>query len=410
MEKKNLLPLLNTRRKTNFEAEMPGLLGSKLKGIKGLVLKEETDSNSKIYNVKTDNLCSTRSSRPKTRIEVVIEYLYEILRKFEEYNNSEFVFKTECVIKEIKSNKMYKYEQQLDPMQNKLLNLYSPDFYKEEKDENEDNYDNEEDNSNANNSKAKNICISENDQEEDAEDVEADGKTAQSDCVDNIFNDLSLKADDDDEALVQLEKPKETSLSNYVFNEDVINSNTDDQDNEENTQLDNEKNIKLINSNTEQELINDKKQIKMNKINSYINSQYNNNTNTNYNSNSNRNSNRNNNNNNNVYSTTNSKLKELKFEKRKSNLNIKKFYRTQSISIDKLIKPLDYTKFGVYFDVFAYAEEIGRIFLLKQVTLAALSYKEVYSFLKSGNLENYIEELRLGYTSESNSYYHNVSN
>lgn len=339
MEKNNLLPKLNIRHKTTFEEENSGALRGKLKGF---VLKEDkSNSSSNVYNLRTENLLSTRSARPKTRIEVVIEYLYEILHKFESYNNDEYVFKTECVIKEIKSNKMYKYEQQLDPMQNKLLNLYSPDFYKEEKDEDSE----------------KNLCISENEVEEEADEEES----------------LKTKGN---EMLIQVDKPKESSSTSKNSFKLQINYSEPTKDQNQKTQVDNEKQLEVINTDDV-----DQKDLKIisNKKSS-IDSQ----------------------------PSTNLIVNKIKDERRKSNI-CKKFYRTQSISIEKLIKPLDYNKFGVYFDVFGYADEVGRIFLLKQVTLAAFSYKEVYSFLKSSYLENYVEELRMGYTCESNAYYHNVS-
>jgi len=71
--------------------------------------------------------------------------------------------------------------------------------------------------------------------------------------------------------------------------------------------------------------------------------------------------------------------------------------------------PLDPKRFGVRFDVFSYADEVGRIFMLKQVFQAAFSYKNIYNMLKTTYAENYIEELRIGYTKEPSAYYHNVS-
>jgi len=66
-------------------------------------------------------------------------------------------------------------------------------------------------------------------------------------------------------------------------------------------------------------------------------------------------------------------------------------------------------EFGVEFDVFSYADKVGWLNMLKQVSLSAFAYKGLMKLLKIEYLENYIEEIRLGYTSEEHAYYHNVS-
>lgn len=90
-----------------------------------------------------------------------------------------------------------------------------------------------------------------------------------------------------------------------------------------------------------------------------------------------------------------------------SDNKISNFSSSQKLT-GKLIKPLDYNEFGVNFDVFKYSDDVGRIFLVKQVALAAFAYKDVYSLMKTSYIDNYLEEVRLGYTKETNSYYHNV--
>jgi len=92
---------------------------------------------------------------------------------------------------------------------------------------------------------------------------------------------------------------------------------------------------------------------------------------------------------------------------------IKKPFSTQCVvekTFDKLfIKPLNCKDFGVNFDVFSYADEVGRVFMLWQISLASFAYNDIYTMLNISYLENYIEELRLGYTSQPSAYYHNVS-
>lgn len=66
-------------------------------------------------------------------------------------------------------------------------------------------------------------------------------------------------------------------------------------------------------------------------------------------------------------------------------------------------------KFGVYFDVFEYAENFSRENMLIQVFNSAMAYKDIYSLLKTSCVPSFIEELRIGYTSEVGAFYHNVS-
>jgi len=72
------------------------------------------------------------------------------------------------------------------------------------------------------------------------------------------------------------------------------------------------------------------------------------------------------------------------------------------------IKLIDISEFGVTFDVFSYADKVGRVNLLRQVFLSAFNYKDIISMFKTSYLDDYIEELRIGYTSEEGAFYHNV--
>jgi hypothetical protein len=72
-----------------------------------------------------------------------------------------------------------------------------------------------------------------------------------------------------------------------------------------------------------------------------------------------------------------------------------------------LFKPIDISSFGVNFDVFEYAQRVGRENLMSNIFKSVLSYKECSNLLKSSYVDNFIEELRKGYTSEKDAFYHN---
>jgi hypothetical protein len=76
---------------------------------------------------------------------------------------------------------------------------------------------------------------------------------------------------------------------------------------------------------------------------------------------------------------------------------------------DKEQKFVDIKSFGVDFDVFAYSELVGRNNMLRLIVLSAFTYRNMIHLLKSTYLEDYIEDLRLGYTLEQGAFYHNVS-
>ena len=81
---------------------------------------------------------------------------------------------------------------------------------------------------------------------------------------------------------------------------------------------------------------------------------------------------------------------------------------TNNKNTNSLVENIKYTEFGTHFDVFQIGDKYGREQLLNQVVRAAFSYKEVISYVKSTYLDDYVEELRKGYTEQPNAFYHNV--
>lgn len=73
------------------------------------------------------------------------------------------------------------------------------------------------------------------------------------------------------------------------------------------------------------------------------------------------------------------------------------------------LQPLKLSELGVYFDVFEYASKNGRENLLRQVFYVSFSYKELTSLLTQQNIDRFIEELRIGYSTQPDAFYHNVS-
>lgn len=73
-----------------------------------------------------------------------------------------------------------------------------------------------------------------------------------------------------------------------------------------------------------------------------------------------------------------------------------------------LRKAVQISSFGVKFDVFSIADEIGKHNMFHSVANASFGYKDVYKILKTSYLDDFIEEIRKGYTSESEAFYHNV--
>lgn len=73
------------------------------------------------------------------------------------------------------------------------------------------------------------------------------------------------------------------------------------------------------------------------------------------------------------------------------------------------LPPIPLHKFGVYFDVFEYAENVSRENMLIQVFNSAMTYKDISLLLKTTCVPSFIEELRIGYTTEEGAFYHNVT-
>lgn len=63
--------------------------------------------------------------------------------------------------------------------------------------------------------------------------------------------------------------------------------------------------------------------------------------------------------------------------------------------------------FGPYFDVFDYADTVGRENLMRQIVLSVFNFNQLIKLLKSSCLINFTESLRKGYSSEKFAYYHN---
>jgi hypothetical protein len=81
---------------------------------------------------------------------------------------------------------------------------------------------------------------------------------------------------------------------------------------------------------------------------------------------------------------------------------------SKNLSDTKDLKLIDLNTIGLEFDIFTYCEKVGRKVALRQVALSCFSYKGINSMLKESYFDNYIEEVRAGYSSQF-SYYHNVS-
>ena len=86
--------------------------------------------------------------------------------------------------------------------------------------------------------------------------------------------------------------------------------------------------------------------------------------------------------------------------------NVRKF-PTANLKSSVFGNVLSYKLFGVEFDVFKYSEEVGRINLLKNITIASFSYKNCNNRLNLTCFNNFIEEIKNGYTSEKGAIYHN---
>lgn len=102
-------------------------------------------------------------------------------------------------------------------------------------------------------------------------------------------------------------------------------------------------------------------------------------------------------------------INEEDLEEDKENYNIM-INCPKAVKDDKILPYIPLEKFGVRFDVFEYAEKASHEKMLYQVFNSSLSYKDISSLLKETCIAPFIEELRLGYTSEAGAFYHNVRN
>lgn len=101
----------------------PSLLTSNYNEMKSLKGLDKLNYNSEMSK-------AVPMTTPRTNIEKVIETLKEISDEFDLDEDYDFKAKTQWVIKEIVSNKMFKFEENSDTSkeQNMLFQLYSPDF------------------------------------------------------------------------------------------------------------------------------------------------------------------------------------------------------------------------------------------------------------------------------------------
>jgi hypothetical protein len=65
--------------------------------------------------------------------------------------------------------------------------------------------------------------------------------------------------------------------------------------------------------------------------------------------------------------------------------------------------------FGPEFDIFTYALKIERESVLFNVAKPIFTYKDINKFLKSSKIQDYINEIRIGYTMNENALYHSVN-
>lgn len=80
-----------------------------------------------------------------------------------------------------------------------------------------------------------------------------------------------------------------------------------------------------------------------------------------------------------------------------------------SVISDENIKLVRLEDFGTEFDVFTYAEDIGRENLMYSICLSIFNYSGIFDLVKSSCFAAFVEELRKGYTLNKDAVYHNVS-
>lgn len=71
---------------------------------------------------------------------------------------------------------------------------------------------------------------------------------------------------------------------------------------------------------------------------------------------------------------------------------------------------LKFQDLGPEFDLFLYSEKVGRERVLFNVAKPIFTYSDINKFLKLSKFQDYINEIRIGYTMNPNSIYHSVKN
>lgn len=65
-------------------------------------------------------------------------------------------------------------------------------------------------------------------------------------------------------------------------------------------------------------------------------------------------------------------------------------------------------EFGPEFDVFDFSEKFGRENLLLSVSQPIFHYKNINKFINFSKFPEFINQIRIGYTSAPNAFYHTV--
>lgn len=104
----------------------------------------------------------------------------------------------------------------------------------------------------------------------------------------------------------------------------------------------------------------------------------------------------------------------INLEEKKGRTNVNK-YQTITVEIQNQISTqlnqqlIGLKEFGVNFDVFSYSDKVGRNSMFANVAVIAFTYRDVNKLLKTTYLNDFLNKLWEGYTSESEAFYHNVT-
>lgn len=80
-----------------------------------------------------------------------------------------------------------------------------------------------------------------------------------------------------------------------------------------------------------------------------------------------------------------------------------------SVISDENIRLVKLEEIGTEFDVFSFADEVGRENMMYSICFSVFNYNGIFDLVKSTCFAGYIEELRKGYTLNKDAVYHNVS-